>query len=353
MKSGFLNLGRPGFIRRGLGAFGLVLAFASLSVAQSPRRPDPGHRLVASPGALEAGVTEAGLSAREGNQRVANEYRGSLTSRASEALLGFDPLPKLNSMLQEASPQGERFTPNSVIRQLPSIDSRLGGGSNRPETIFGADDRVRINSTTGVPWRWTCRLVITMPDGKQYTGTGWLAGPRCVVTAGHCVHGGGRGKSWASRIEVIPGMNGSTRPYGTVSSNQFITVRGWTQDRNRDYDYGCIILPSAIGNSLGYFGFTNASDSTLRSMLFNTAGYPGDKSSGTMWFTTGRLSGLSARRIFTQTDIMGGQSGSAFWRLSNGSRHAVGIVAAEDPVQNHVVRINQEVFNNLLSWRNR
>jgi len=351
MKTYSLHSARFGFLRRGLGSFGLILAFASLSFAQ-PAAKRNHHGMVASPAAVAAGVSEAALPPSETQKQTANEHRGSLTSRATEALLGVDPLPKLNSMLQEASPQAERFTPNSVVRKLPPIEYSLGQQRPNTETIFGTDERVRINSTTSIPWRWTCELVITMSDGKQYIGTGWLAGPRCVVTAGHCVHGG-PGVGWASRIEVIPGMNGSSRPFGTIASNQFISVRGWTESRNFDYDYGCIILPTAVGDQLGYFGFGSYSDTTLRSTLFNTAGYPGDKPFGTQWFTTGVVSDLSSRRIFTQTDIKGGQSGSAFWRLSNGQRHAVGIVSAEDPTRNHILRINQNVFNNLLDWRSR
>lgn len=330
----------------------LLLAVASPASAQN-RRVSRGHQMVVSPGARAAGVRETEVSLPERGNLASPENRGSMTSRSTEALLGLDPLPFMGSMYNEVT-QTERLTPNSVIRNLPSIESRLGGDDeNNNETIFGRDERTRITGTTAVPWRWECQLIITMPDGKQYIGTGWLAGPRLVMTAGHCVHDGGSGKQWASKIEVIPAMNGSRRPYGTYVSRSFISVNGWTRNRNFDYDYGCILLPSNVGNSLGYMGFANYNDSTLRSITLNTAGYPGDKPFGTQWFTTGRVNNLSSRQIYTFMDIKGGQSGSPVWRLTNGQRYAVAIVSAENSQTNFLLRINSEVFANIRNWKTR
>lgn len=350
-----LSLGNRSLRHRlfGLGFSTLLLLASSPVFAQSGRQVSAGHRMVLSPGAQAAGVNESAVSLASG-RLVAAESRGTVTSRVSRAVLGHDPVQVVGSVLNELSrPASDRLTPNSVIRNLPSIESRLNPNAPQNETIFGSDNRTRVSTTTGMPWKWSCQLVITMSDGKQYIGTGWLAGPRCVVTAGHCVHDGGTGKTWATKVEVIPAMNGSSRPYGTFVSRSFISVNGWTKDRNFGYDYACIILPSRVGDSLGYFGFASYNDSTLKSITLNTAGYPGDKAFGTQWFTTDRVSSLSSRQIFTLMDIKKGQSGSPTWRLTNGSRFVVGIVSAETSQTNYLVRINSEVYSNLLSWRNR
>ena len=64
------------------------------------------------------------------------------------------------------------------------------------------------------------------------------------MTAGHCVYSHSHG-GWAQSIEVIPGMNGAVRPYGSAVSTSFRSVTGWTgsPSGNPEFDYGAIILP--------------------------------------------------------------------------------------------------------------
>ena len=71
------------------------------------------------------------------------------------------------------------------------------------ESVCGRDDRVRIRSTTRIPWRLCCQLIITMKDGRGSRCTGWFIGPRTVMTAGHCVYSHSAG-GWARQIQVIP-----------------------------------------------------------------------------------------------------------------------------------------------------
>lgn len=334
-----------------VGALSLLIATTSGANAQT-RGPARDHGLLYSPAARAERLHQACEAAPMTGGNLLEEYRGSPMSQALDAMIGIDPVPVAGAFVNQASsPVPFGITPNSVLRDLPHIDERLGGDSSRNERVFGQDTRRRVTSTTAVPWRWTCELIITMPDGKKYIGTGWLVGPRCVMTAGHCVHDGGTGSDWAKSIEVIPGMNGSSRPYGTLVSRSFITVGGWYYDRDFDYDYGCIILPSPIGNRLGYMGVASYSNSVLRRLTLNTAGYPGDKPFGTMWFTTGRVSGMSNYQIYTQMDLIGGQSGSAVWRVTGGKRYAFGIVSAESSSTNYLLRINSSVLANIKRFR--
>jgi V8-like Glu-specific endopeptidase len=219
------------------------------------------------------------------------------------------------------------------------------------ETVCGQDDRVQVINTTAVPWRWICKLIITFPNGKKYGGTGWFIGQKAVMTAGHCVYSSADG-GWASQIEVIPGMQGTTRPYGSMIGTSFRSVTGWTQNSDPNYDYGCIILPSPnLGNMVGYFGFAALTDASLQNLLVNNSGYPGDKPFGTQWFNAGRVTNVTARKIYYMLDTYGGQSGSPTWRLQNDQRHAVGI-HAYGGCPNSSTRIVTPVFNNMMNWRN-
>ena len=278
--------------------------------------------------------------------RAVDEYPGSIDARLLQAAMGFDPISVGSSMMGNGSPTRERFTTFNEMKKLPPIEKRYDpnyGEGPQPETVCGADGRTRIFGTTSNPWRWTCKLIMTFPDGV-YVGTGWLVGPRCVITAGHCVHGGGTGQRWATKIEVIPGMNGSSRPYGTITSRRFFSVNGWTRDGNWEYDYAAIILPTNIGNRTGWFGYANYSNSTLNNMTMNTAGYPADKPNGTMWFMAGPINGVTARQLRYNVDTYGGQSGSSVWRLRDGKRYSVGI-HAYGGCPNDATRINGSVFN--------
>lgn len=221
---------------------------------------------------------------------------------------------------------------------------------DEPETVCGADNRVKISPATAIPWRWCCELLISYTNGAGARGTGWFIGPKTVMTAGHVVYSAGNG-GWAKSIEVIPGMDGGSKPYGSQVGTSFRSVVGWTSSGNAEYDYGAIILPNNnLGNTVGWFGFANLPDGQLQNLLVNNAGYPGDKPFGTLWFNAGAITQVTARRLFYMIDTFGGQSGSCIWRLSNGQRHAVGI-HGYGGCPNKAVRIITPVYNNMLAWK--
>ena len=220
------------------------------------------------------------------------------------------------------------------------------------EVVLGTDDRVQIGNTQDFPWRCICALNIAGGDGTRWIGTGWFAGPRTVITAGHCVymhsHGG-----WVTSIEVIPGCNDGQRPYDSTVATSFRSVKGWTEKQMRDYDYGAIILPAegALGTIVGSFGIINLGDSDLTGHKLNLSGYPSDKTRGTQWFHARALDSITARTLVYSIDTAGGQSGSPVWRLENGERHVVGIHTNGDISGNSATRIVAPVFDNIGRWK--
>ncbi len=221
------------------------------------------------------------------------------------------------------------------------------------EVVIGVDNRVRINPTTSYPWRAICALRITARNGQRYIGTGWLVGPRTVITAGHCVYMHNEG-GWASSIEVIPALNDASRPYGSCKSSNLRSVTGWTNDRNRDNDYGAIILPTncRLGDTVGYFGFAVRNDSFLLNAALNLSGYPADKGGNQQWWMAQKPNNVSSRVITYQIDTFGGQSGSPVWVLQNGQRYGVGIHTNGANSGNSATRIVQAVYDNILNWKN-
>jgi glutamyl endopeptidase len=236
------------------------------------------------------------------------------------------------------------------VRGIDSLLRPLDG--YRPEVVVGGDDRVRIRETGQFPWRAICALRIHSASGDQYVGTGWLAGPRTVITAGHCVDLDAMG-GWAERVDVSPARNARDRPFSSIASSEFQSVRGWTIEGKREHDYAAIILPAdqAVPDA-GHFGFAVYDASSLVGAYLNVSGYPADKEDGTQWWSARTSNKVDDNRIWYDVDTAAGQSGAPVWRLDPKSqrRVVVGIHANGAETGNSATRITREVFANLERW---
>lgn len=223
------------------------------------------------------------------------------------------------------------------------------------ETVHGPDDRVQITNTSAYPWRAHASLLITAADNSMWIGTGWFIGPHTLMTAGHVVYiknSGVPGRDgWVKKIQVMPGRNGNSLPYGSVTSSNFRTVTGWTNSGDENFDYGAIILPTQLGNTVGWFGFGVYSDADLLASIGNISGYPGDKPSGTQWYDFRKIASVNSRKVYYDIDTAGGQSGSAVYRIINGGRYAVAIHAYGGTATNSGTRIVTPVYNNMVAWK--
>jgi V8-like Glu-specific endopeptidase len=234
----------------------------------------------------------------------------------------------------------------AMLRSQPADASIL-------EVVIGDDDRREISATSQYPWRCICSLLITAADGSNWIGTGWLVGPRVLLTAGHCAYIHGRG-GWAEQIEVIPGRRGVERPYGSCTATSFWSVKGWTDFRSRQYDYAAILLPAErrYGEELGWYGFAVRSDDALDGTMVNISGYPGDQPAGTQWFHAKKLADVGDRVLTYTIDTAGGQSGAPVWiKYADGGRYGVGIHTNGHITGNSATRINQAVFDNIKYWK--
>jgi V8-like Glu-specific endopeptidase len=274
---------------------------------------------------------------------------GKVNPDGTEAVKGF--------RLTEAAPAGrpEGFEVPLDL-DLPDIgEASFGAPPPLAETVHGPDNRVQITGTAAYPWRVHASLLITAADNSQWIGTGWFIGPHTLMTAGHVVHikdSGVPGRDgWVKNIKVMPGRNGAALPYGSVTSTFFYSVTGWTGSGDENYDYGAIIIPTDLGNTTGWFGFGVYSDADLVASTGNIAGYPGDKPSGTLWYDARKIASVTGRKVFYDIDTVGGQSGSAVYRIANGGRYGVAIHAYGGATTNSGTRIVKPVFDNMVAWK--
>ncbi|OOQ91908.1 trypsin-like serine peptidase [Bacillus cereus] len=219
------------------------------------------------------------------------------------------------------------------------------------EDRCGRDERLRVADTRIFPWRAVCELIITTADGRKGSGTGWLVGPRTIITAGHCVFDVDTGQ-WYESIEVIPARDHNKEPFGRFTSTTFWSVEGWITNGDHKYDYGAIILDADIGNRVGYLGFRADLDSVINNQIATNVGYPGDKEdneSSTQWTMSGNIEVISNEKIRYMIDTYGGHSGGPVW-LGSLESQVIGI-HTYGGCPNSATRINGNVFENIKYWK--
>jgi len=229
------------------------------------------------------------------------------------------------------------------------------------ESVLGQDDRVRILDTELPPWRVICALEMRGPSGAGAIGTGWLVGPKTLLTAGHCVHSGRFFGGWAREIAISPGRNGATFPCGTVTSTRFASLDAWVEREDPDFDIGCIHLDQPVGERLGWFAIGALPPKDLEGCLVNVSGYPVDRGGGAeQYHHRNRVLRVSDRRLFYDVDTYGGQSGAPVWihEASDAPPLVVGIhaygVSGTPPAYhleaNSAPRMIPEVLDRIRAW---
>jgi glutamyl endopeptidase len=238
-------------------------------------------------------------------------------------------------------------TPEKIPAKYLDLPEKLApGGESSAESVIGADGRTKVINTTVYPYRVIAYL--SMQFGTSwYRCTGWIVGPRLVVTAGHCVYEPGvGGRGWAKKIYVYPGKNGAIAPYGSRSKYRLFSVTGWTGSGSPDYDYGAIqVSGTAFTNWFGYQALgTYPGTHTI-------SGYPGDIAGFYQWKMSGAISSFTANRLRYYMDTYGGQSGAPIYHTFNSvCCYGVGIHAYGGSI-NSGTRITLAKKNNITYWR--
>ena len=226
--------------------------------------------------------------------------------------------------------------------------------SNRETFHPDTRDRVKIDHTLDVPYRWVCRLTIPNvdPTEKGYgAGSGVLISPKHVLTAAHVlVSEEDPGKTVGDRLRVEVARNGLDKPFEAVG------ISGWQVDprwavraHNKwrvqpQHDYGLVTLKKDVsawgqrrlGNCrLGYWGVQSAcgalgvlgiTPNLITGQTANVTGYPGEKPEATMWTASGAINYDARLDMLIHTiDTKPGQSGAPVWLMRNGAACLVGI----------------------------
>lgn len=224
------------------------------------------------------------------------------------------------------------------------------------QSILGpVDRRTEINDTTPYPWRLICSLEITDQNGEEYLGTGWIAGPRLIMTAGHCVYERRSMKGWAKTIKIYPGRTEDTPHDKAIIATEFKAPHGWIDNEDENEDYGAIILEEDISLSLGYFSVASLGEDGLVESFVNISGYPGSRAGEVQLHHANRILDVSSTKIYYDIDTEGGQSGSPIWIYKDNEQlpivigiHSNG--AGKATLGNSGVRITQKLVKFIKEW---
>lgn len=221
----------------------------------------------------------------------------------------------------------------------------------KTEAVILADERQPVTQTTSVPWRAICQLEIRRQTGVKAVGTGWFAGPRTVVTAGHCLFDPRNG-GYATEVLVVPGRQGNAAPLGFDRAIDLHVHPQWVRTHDSAWDIAALTMrDTALGGLAGYFDIGVFPDEVLNMHLVNNGGYPvdGQKPYGTMWSGFGRIERMTDEYLYYQIDTSEGQSGSPIFHYDALSQRRIVLGVHTSFIEyNRAVRITSEV----MGWLN-
>jgi V8-like Glu-specific endopeptidase len=213
-----------------------------------------------------------------------------------------------------------------------------------------------VSANAGYPFTSICKMYMWFPDGKEFQASGAVVDSFHVMTAGHCVYDGADG-GWATSIEVIPEMSGSSQPFGAAWMTYERTYSTWINYSNSnpgktaagDMDIALVTLNRNIGYSTGWMGF-GWDSSYIDYYNLNTAGYPaqsGYNGQGMYYDYTSSVAVGSS--IYYGDGFIPGQSGSPVWTLISGQREIRGVAVGSNGL---ATRITQQIFDDFVNAMN-
>lgn len=247
-----------------------------------------------------------------------------------------------------------------------------------PEKVIGPiDDRMARGALEAsvYPWVRICRLRVRCPDqdgqpsGAAIIGTGWFAGPKTIITAGHVLYD----VEWRARDNSEPAWGAMADVWigyreglalGHTNSAKFRIADAWKSfvdagpvesERRSQIDLGCVQLGEAMFDWPRYFDLNAVGDAALSGQLATISGYPSDRDDTQIQYSASAPIGeVKPTYFYHAVDTFFGQSGAPVWLggTDTAQPSVVGIHAGgdENERRNWAVRITSEVKALIQHW---
>jgi V8-like Glu-specific endopeptidase len=125
------------------------------------------------------------------------------------------------------------------------------------------------------PWRAVGKLYFTTPSGGSSCSASVIGRKDAIVTAAHCCHG--RSAGWYGNFMFAPGLDNTTRPYGTFGYRAATVLTAWITSGGRQNDVCVLTMATGLSSKTGWLGRSWNWPSTEN--VF-TVGYPSNKDGG-------------------------------------------------------------------------
>jgi trypsin-like peptidase len=184
--------------------------------------------------------------------------------------------------------------------------------------------------------------------GVPKFGTGWVVGPRHVLTAAHCAYRVGLG--WIDRAVFVPGYGAASAPI--INGIDVVSPVGWSNDNPQNdpadflYDLAVIRADRPLIEAMGSLGWVSSPGGNACTSL----GYPGSHPAG-LWRSTGQIA-PQGEFIKMRNDLDEGCSGGPWVAWPGGNPIALGINSfrlSNDPTTAYSPPFH-EVFLRLMAW---
>jgi glutamyl endopeptidase len=250
---------------------------------------------------------------------------------------------------------GTGATSSATTTEAENLEAESGypadGESDGYGIIVGSDDRTRVKNHDQYPWS----AVVFLDTSRGYC-SGWMAGKDTVVTAGHCLYN--RVQGWVTSARAFPGRDFTRYPFGYCNATRLYVLNGWFWYQESHYDVGFVQLGCNIGRQSGWLG-SRTTTGNVHGAPTRSAGYPWDKTYGTMWRADGHVNGgadpCCNPSLGYTNDTRRGQSGSAIWNgIPSCSPCTIATHAYSEcaPNSNCGPRITQRQIRNIRDIRN-
>eukprot|EP00485_Elphidium_margaritaceum_P001932 CAMPEP_0202696774 /NCGR_PEP_ID=MMETSP1385-20130828/10095_1 /ASSEMBLY_ACC=CAM_ASM_000861 /TAXON_ID=933848 /ORGANISM="Elphidium margaritaceum" /LENGTH=534 /DNA_ID=CAMNT_0049353051 /DNA_START=143 /DNA_END=1744 /DNA_ORIENTATION=- len=141
--------------------------------------------------------------------------------------------------------------------------------------LYGDDDRVQYTShaTQSFPENVVGKLTYSNGTHVWYCSA-TLIGPWHILLAGHCLYDAQNG-AWYGDFKFYPNYD-VTSDGVSIGWQLAVTLRGWTDNRDHNYDIGMIVLARNAFHGWMSFGYDEALADRAETTTWNMIGFPAD-----------------------------------------------------------------------------